>query len=75
MIGAQFFFKFAIVGVMLAGASAVAPAWASDSVIYTYDSLGRVTTVTYAGGTTITYSYDAANNRTSVTVTCGGSGC
>ncbi|MGF1628171.1 MAG: RHS repeat domain-containing protein [Kiloniellaceae bacterium] len=75
MINKHAFFQIAIVGVMLVGASVVAPAWASDSATYAYDSLGRVTTVTYANGTTISYSYDAANNRTNVTVTCGGSGC
>lgn len=34
---------------------------------YTYDGLGRVTSVTTSGGVT-TYSYDAAGNRTSQTI-------
>lgn len=37
----------------------------SDSVDYTYDTLGRLTTVTYSSGVIITYVYDAAGNRTS----------
>lgn len=44
------------------------PAWAG-SAVYAYDNLGRVKQVTYTDGikvTTITYSYDAAGNRTSV---------
>lgn len=44
----------------------------AGSVSYTYDSLGRMATVTYNNGTTtttITYSYDAAGNRTSVVTT------
>ncbi|WP_238947603.1 RHS repeat domain-containing protein [Caldimonas brevitalea] len=39
---------------------------------YTYDTLGRVKTVTYSNGVVITYTYDAAGNRTSV-VTAGAS--
>ena len=58
-----------------AGIEAI-PAWAaSDNATYTYDTIGRVTSVTYENGTTITYTYDAAGNRTNVTVTCGDSGC
>ena len=48
-----------------------APACAED-VSYTYDALGRLTSVTYSGGTVITYSYDAAGNRTVVTTGGGG---
>ncbi|MES2161416.1 MAG: NBR1-Ig-like domain-containing protein [Pseudomonadota bacterium] len=40
------------------------------SVSYTYDTLGRVHTATYASGAVVTYNYDAAGNRTS-TVTSG----
>jgi YD repeat-containing protein len=45
----------------------ISPA-AATTVSYTYDSQGRVTSVTYVGTTThtITYSYDAAGNRTTV---------
>lgn len=42
----------------------------TGSVTYTYDSLGRLWTVTYSNGVVITYSYDAAGNRKS-TVTTG----
>lgn len=44
----------------------------AGTVNYTYDSLGRVTRVVYTVGsttTTITYSYDAAGNRTSKVTT------
>jgi YD repeat-containing protein len=50
-------------------------ALAADSATYTYDSLGRLVTTAYANGTTITYTYDAGDNRANVTVTCGSSGC
>jgi uncharacterized protein RhaS with RHS repeats len=42
---------------------------AADSATYTYDSLGRLKTVTYLSGKTITYSYDSVGNRTSVVST------
>jgi len=42
---------------------------------YTYDSLGRLTNVTYSNLTTIVYSYDAVGNRTSIVTTCGPNGC
>lgn len=53
---------------LLAAASAV-PSHAG-SAAHTYDSLGRLTRVTYSNGTVITYTYDAAGNRSSV-VTAG----
>jgi YD repeat-containing protein len=37
---------------------------ANGSVTYTYDALGRVTTVSYDTGVIIIYSYDANGNRT-----------
>lgn len=42
---------------------------AAISVTYTYDSQGRVHTAVYVNGATtrtVTYSYDAAGNRSSV---------
>ena len=47
----------------------------SSQFTYTYDALGRVTSVTYVAGTftyTTTYSYDAAGNRTTVSTTRSG---
>jgi len=38
----------------------------AQSTTQTYDELGRLVSVTYPNGTTVTYNYDAAGNRTSV---------
>lgn len=35
---------------------------------YTYDALGRLTQVVTSSGVTITYAYDAADNRVTMTV-------
>lgn len=43
-----------------------AAALAKDPVVYAYDALGRLTSATYPNGVTITYTYDAAGNRTQV---------
>ena len=44
--------------------------WA-DSVNYSYDSAGRLTTVTYASGKVITYTYDKSGNLLSRLVSSG----
>ena len=38
----------------------------ADTIQYTYDALGRVTSVTYPTGWKIIYTYDLADNRTQV---------
>lgn len=57
-------------GARLGFAAAWAMAAASGPVlagpVYTYDSLGRLSTVRYDDGRRVTYSYDAAGNRTEV---------
>lgn len=40
----------------------------ADTVNYTYDDAGRLTSVTYPSGAVITYTYDPAGNLTSRTV-------
>ncbi|MBA4787158.1 MAG: hypothetical protein H2039_03885 [Brevundimonas sp.] len=45
-----------------------AGAQAQVSTTYAYDALGRLKTVTNAGGATVTYAYDAAGNRSQVVV-------
>lgn len=47
----------------------VAPNAFAGSATYTYDTLGRVVKVVYSNGVVITYSYDAAGNRTATVVT------
>lgn len=37
---------------------------AAAAVLYTYDDLGRVTSITYDDGKRVTYTYDPAGNRT-----------
>ena len=53
---------YGIVGLSLG--ALVSPAAAATT--YTYDTLGRLSSVTYDNGKTITYTYDAAGNRTAV---------
>ena len=42
---------------------------AESSITYVYDNLSRLVQIIYGGGTTITYTYDAAGNRTTVVST------
>lgn len=56
----------AVVGVVATFATVLAFA---GSVTYEYDNLGRVTKATYSNGVVITYTYDAAGNRTQHVVT------
>ena len=37
-------------------------------MLYTYDDLGRVTSITYDDGKRVTYTYDPAGNRTQHTI-------
>jgi hypothetical protein len=56
----------------LCAGTLIGPAWANETVTYTYDALGRLTQVSHAGtvnnGLQASYIYDAADNRTNVTV-------
>lgn len=44
-------------------AAATAPASFAETVAYSYDSMNRLTKAQYAGGTVISYVYDAMGNR------------
>jgi YD repeat-containing protein len=53
-----------IAGLALLG---ILTAFAAEAgTTYTYDDLGRLSTVTYDNGRKITYTYDPAGNRTQV---------
>ncbi|WP_082219273.1 RHS repeat domain-containing protein [Massilia sp. NR 4-1] len=58
-------FRKCLVGLLAALAATAAFA---GSAIYTYDSLGRVTKIVYSNGVVITYTYDAAGNRSTYVV-------
>lgn len=49
------------------------PAFAANgSVVYTYDALGRISTISYDTGIFIIYTYDANGNRTSQVINVNG---
>lgn len=60
--------RAAAAGMLALLAVATLPAQAG-SATHTYDSLGRLSKVTYSNGTVVTYTYDAAGNRTTVVTT------
>lgn len=63
------------VAMLTLGAGVLALAGAAPALAdsYTYDALGRLVTVQTDNGSTITYTYDAAGNRTAMNVTGSGS--
>lgn len=48
---------------------AAAPAAFAGTTNYTYDEQGRLVQVQYPNGSTVTYTYDNAGNRTQTVVT------
>jgi hypothetical protein len=65
--------KGRIFGVVLGTLALAAPAQAGETITYSYDALGRLTGTSHSGtinnGLKASYTYDAADNRTNVTVT------
>ena len=62
---------FPVLAFALCAGLASAPVLAQSNATYSYDALGRLTTISYpvTGGTkTIAFAYDAAGNRTTVTL-------
>lgn len=53
---------------MMLGASESCFSQQVETMSYAYDSLNRLTSVTYASGGSINYAYDAAGNRTSIQI-------
>jgi hypothetical protein len=70
LLACAFMFAIAVLEMLPVKASLAA----NGSVAYTYDALGRVSTVSYDTGVCVIYSYDANGNRTSQTVLVIGSG-
>jgi len=58
--------KFVILAVLTALLAAGSVAFADS---YSYDTLGRLTGVLYSDGSSVTYMYDPAGNRTVVSQT------
>jgi YD repeat-containing protein len=46
-----------------------------DSVVYTFDVLGRLSTATFSSGTVITWNYDSVGNLTSIVTSCPSGTC
>jgi len=59
----------ALTRIAATAAAALVLSGASGNLSYTYDSLGRISAVTYPNGSTVTYTYDSAGNRTAKTAT------
>ena len=55
-----------VAGLLLFGA-------ASAATTYSYDGQGRVVQVVYDNGVTVTYAYDSAGNRTTVSISAASS--
>lgn len=65
--------KSAVAVVALSAFYLATPAYANETITYTYDTLGRLVQSNHSGtvnnGVAQTYTHDAADNRTNVTVT------
>src|SRR5690606_34995570 len=67
--------SFLLALVVLLAAPGVPPGVAATgSVVYTYDTLGRIATASYDTGVIIIYTYDANGNRTAQVVNVNSAG-
>lgn len=64
----HYLFASIAAALLAAGGMTSAAHAANGSVSYTYDALGRISTVSYDTGVMIIYTYDANGNRTAQTV-------
>jgi len=66
-------FSALLIALVVGGGFAGVSDAAANSMVYTYDSFGRISEVTYGDGTVVTYTYDTAGNRTATS--CTGPSC
>lgn len=63
--------RIGLAAICCAGVGAAA-AWASEAITYSYDARGRLVKVEHSGSVnnnvSVTYTYDRADNRNSVTI-------
>jgi YD repeat-containing protein len=57
-------FRLAVCAVIMTGALLAGTPASAGTTIYKYDTQGRIIEVDYPNGWIVTYTYDAAGNRT-----------
>jgi YD repeat-containing protein len=61
--------RIVLAGVMFVSLLALAPSAFAGTTSYTYDEQGRLVLVQYPNGSSVSYTYDNAGNRTQTVVT------